>query len=96
MAGSSKPEDWEVYPQNLRRVPFHNHEYDLQSYSNQLQNDSARLFVGPTDPINLKTIYIGGKGKPRIGATAPAHWLTKRSERSHDREEITTRRLPAS
>ena len=78
MTDSSKLEDWENYPQNLRGVTFHDHEYDLQSYSSQLQDDSDRLFVGPDDPIDLKIINFGREGTTRTDAAAHTHWLTKK------------------
>jgi len=96
MTGSSKLEDWENYPQNLRGVTFHDHEYDLQSYSSQLRDDSDRLFVGPDDPIDLKIINFGREGTTRTDATAHTHWLTKNSKRDHDRGEIETGRLSES
>ena len=67
---------WQNYPQNLTRVTSYDHEYDLQSYSTQLRDDSTRLFVDPTDSINLKTIHIANKGTPNRDVMHPTHRLT--------------------
>ncbi|KAF2108837.1 hypothetical protein BDV96DRAFT_692342 [Lophiotrema nucula] len=66
MASSSEPKDWQSYPQNLSSITSYDHEYDLRSYSTQLRDDSIRLFIDPTDSVNLKTVHIGEKANEAL------------------------------
>jgi hypothetical protein len=62
MASNSKIKGWQSYPRNLSGVDIDGHEYNFESYCRQLTADSARLLVGVTDDINIKTIRVESKG----------------------------------
>lgn len=61
-------EGWETYPKTLALESHNGYKYDYHSYSEQLINNSQRLFRD--ERVSLKVIEFGHEGKMLCGLSS--------------------------